>query len=247
MDTIAPIISLHGDANITHEAGTAYHDTNASWSDLVDGAGVIVASGEVNASDPGTYVLSYHYTDASGNAALTATRTVHVVDTIAPIISLHGDANITHEAGSAYVDANASWSDLVDGAGVILASGEVNASVPGIYMLFYNYTDASGNEAETRVRAVEVLNFAPDGLSVLGDLNLTVFENEANGTVVATFAGTDPNADNMLSYMLIDTVEQNATDSLLLPFFQLDENGTLLTLRSSTMKWILRKFHFLCV
>ena len=39
-----------------------------------------------------------------------------MMDTIAPIITLIGDANITHEAGSAYLDANASWSDAVDGS-----------------------------------------------------------------------------------------------------------------------------------
>ena len=111
VDTIAPVISLHGDANITHQSGNAYLDANASWSDLVDGMGVIVASGEVNASVPGTYLLSFNYTDTSGNAAQTVTRTVVVVDTTAPVISLHGDA-ITHEAGNPYIDANASWSDL---------------------------------------------------------------------------------------------------------------------------------------
>ena len=66
---------------------------------------MIVASGEVNASVPGTYLLSFNYTDTSGNAAQTVTRTVVVVDTTAPVISLHGDANITHEAGNPYIDA----------------------------------------------------------------------------------------------------------------------------------------------
>ena len=56
----------------------------------MDGSGVIVSSGKVNASDPGTYVLSYNYADTAGNAAQTVTRTVVVVDTIAPVISLMG-------------------------------------------------------------------------------------------------------------------------------------------------------------
>ena len=81
VDDTAPIISLYGDSNITHEAGTSYIDVNASWSDAVDGFGVIVASGEVNASYPGTYVLSYNYTDVAGNVAQTVIRTVNVVDT----------------------------------------------------------------------------------------------------------------------------------------------------------------------
>ena len=56
--------------------------------------------------------------------AQTVTRTVQVVDSTAPVISLLGDANITHEAGNVYLDANASWSDAVDGSGVVYASGK---------------------------------------------------------------------------------------------------------------------------
>ena len=173
VDTTAPIISLNGDGNITHEAGTPYIDANASWSDAVDGFGVIVASGEVNASEPGTYVLSFNYTDAAGNAAQTVTRTVLVVDTTAPIISLNGDGNITHEAGVAYIDANASWSDAADGSGVILASGEVNASVPGTYVLSFNYTDAAGNGAQTVTRTVHVVDTTAPVISLHGDSNNT--------------------------------------------------------------------------
>ena len=157
----------------THQAGNVYLDVNASWSDVVDGSGVIVASGEVNASIPGTYVLSYNYTDAAGNAAQTVTRTVVVVDTTAPVISLHGDANITHQAGNAYLDANASWSDLVDGSGVIVANGEVNASVPGTYVLSYNYTDAAGNAAQTVTRTVVVVDTIAPVISLHGDANIT--------------------------------------------------------------------------
>ena len=71
---------------------------------------------------PGVYVLSYDYTDAAGNAAQTVIRTIEVVDTTVPVIILNGDANITHEAGNPYLDANASWTDAVDGSGTILAS-----------------------------------------------------------------------------------------------------------------------------
>ena len=131
MDTTAPIISLYGDSNITHEAGAAYIDANASWSDAVDGFESYCCQRRSQCELSGTYVLSYNYTDGAGNVAQTVTRTVHVVDTTAPIISLNVDGNITHEAGNLYIDANASWNDAVDGFGVIVASGEVNASEPG--------------------------------------------------------------------------------------------------------------------
>ena len=94
-------------------------------------------------------MLSYNYTDAAGNAAQTVTRTIEVVDTTVPVIILNGEANITHEGGSPYLDANASWSDAVDGSGTILASGHVNTETPGLYVLSYNYTDAAGNAAQT--------------------------------------------------------------------------------------------------
>jgi adenosyl cobinamide kinase/adenosyl cobinamide phosphate guanylyltransferase len=238
VDTTAPVISLHDDSNITHEAGNPYFDLNASWSDAVDGSGVIVASGEVNASAPGTYVISYNYTDTAGNVAQTVTRTVHVVDTIAPVINLHGDAKITHEAGNPYVDANASWSDAVDGTGIIVTSGEVNGSNPGTYLLSYNFIDTAGNAAEEITREVEVVNLSPVDLFILDDRNLSIQENEPNGTVVGVFQGVDPNPDCVLTYSLIrmgepnNYLDYNVTHSdtplVSLPeYFHLDQNGTL--------------------
>ena len=209
VDSTAPVISLNGDSNITHEGGSPYLDANASWTDAVDGSGVVHASGEVNASDPGTYVLSFNYTDAAGNAADTVTRTVQVVDTSLPVISLLGDANITHEAGNVYLDANASWTDAVDGSGIILASGEVNPSIPGTYLLGYDYTDVAGNSAQTVTRKVEVINLSPNALYVQGDSNLSVFENEPNGTWVANFEGFDGNPDHVLFYELVRVSDGN--------------------------------------
>ena len=46
-----------------------------------------------------------------------------MVDTTAPVLTIIGDENITHEAGQLYTDANASWSDHVDGSGLVTASG----------------------------------------------------------------------------------------------------------------------------
>ena len=173
LDDTAPVINLNGDAQVTHEGGSPYLDANASWTDAVDGSGVVYASGEVNGSVPGVYVLSYDYTDAAGNSAQTVTRTVNVVDTLAPVISLNGDANITHEGGFVYLDANASWSDAVDGSGVVYASGDVNASVPGVYVLSYDYTDAAGNAAQTVIRSVHVVDSTAPVISLLGDANIT--------------------------------------------------------------------------
>ena len=135
---------MPADANVTHEAAIAYLDGGATWSDAVDGNGTVEANGTVNAMVPGVYVLTYDVNDAYGNAAEQVTRMVTVVDTTKPVISLAGDANVTHEAATAYLDAGASRTDTVDGNGTVEANGTVNVNAPGAYLLNYDGNDASG-------------------------------------------------------------------------------------------------------
>ena len=154
VDTTAPVLYIIGDQNITHEAGKLYTDANASWSDHVDGSGTVRATGNVDTNRLGSYALRYNFTDSGGNAANAVTRIVTVVDTIAPVITINGTSSITQEVGTVYLDANATWSDVVDGNGTISATGNVNINVPGTYKLTYNYIDSSGNIAITAVRQV---------------------------------------------------------------------------------------------
>ena len=90
--------------------------------------------GDVDTTEPGTYQLIYNYTDVAGNATQTVTRTIEVVDTTAPVIVLNGDATNTHEAGMAYME-ECSWTDAVDGNGVVVGVGDVDTTEPGTYQL----------------------------------------------------------------------------------------------------------------
>ena len=173
VDTTAPVLTIIGDENITHEAGQLYTDANATWVDVVDGSGLVTASGSVDVNTPGIYVLSYNYTDSNGNAAITVTRTVIVVDTTAPVLTIIGDENITHEAGQLYTDANASWSDHVDGSGLVSTSGVVDTNILGTYELSYNYTDSNGNAAIAVTRTVTVVDTTAPVLTIIGDENIT--------------------------------------------------------------------------
>ena len=94
----------------------------------MDGNGTVTATGNVDTNTPGSYTLTYNFTDSGGNAAITVTRTVTVVDTTAPVLTIIGDQNITHEAGQLYTDANASWVDHVDGNGTVTATGNVDTN-----------------------------------------------------------------------------------------------------------------------
>ena len=53
----------------------------------------------------GTYTLEYTYRDQAGNTGNIVTRTVHVVDTTAPVITRLGEPSLEITQGSGYVDA----------------------------------------------------------------------------------------------------------------------------------------------
>jgi hypothetical protein len=85
VDTIAPVVTVTGDNPATVELGATYTDAGATASDASNSA-TVITSGSVDTDKVGTYTLTYTATDASGNAG-TATRTVNVVDTVAPVIT----------------------------------------------------------------------------------------------------------------------------------------------------------------
>ena len=83
MDSVAPVLTLKGEASLKINQGTTYVDAGASATDNVDGdlTAKIVVTGEVNASAAGTYTLTYNVSDAAGNAAQSVSRTVEVEKT----------------------------------------------------------------------------------------------------------------------------------------------------------------------
>ena len=76
-DKVAPIITLAGDATVSHTQGIAYSDPGATAQDAVDGAVSVSVSGSV-ADSVGTYEITYSATDSAGNTA-TATRIINVI------------------------------------------------------------------------------------------------------------------------------------------------------------------------
>ena len=52
----------------------------------------------------GSYTITYTATDSAGNIG-TAIRTVNVIDTTDPVITITGDNPATVELGDAYIDA----------------------------------------------------------------------------------------------------------------------------------------------
>ncbi len=120
----------------------------------------LVITNTVNTMTPGSYTVKYNAIDSHGNLANEVVRTVFVVDTSGPVISLIGDGTIVHEAGTEYTDSGAQVSDIVDGdvGGAITVTGVVDAMVPGEYQLVFSAKDSRDNEANTVVRLVQVVD-----------------------------------------------------------------------------------------
>ena len=91
-DATLPVISLSGDSSVTVEAATSYTDDGASATDNIDGdvSASITTVNNVDINTPGTYSVTYNVSDSAGNAATEVVRTVNVVDTTAPVITLSG-------------------------------------------------------------------------------------------------------------------------------------------------------------
>ncbi|MBS3926215.1 MAG: DUF5011 domain-containing protein, partial [Nitrosarchaeum sp.] len=109
IDTTAPVITLLGNTTIDVEVNSTYEDAGATAFDNYDGdiTGSIIITNSVDTATVGTYTVTYDVSDISGNHAIQVTRTVNVVDTTAPVITLTG-ANPQHViVGSPYVELGA--------------------------------------------------------------------------------------------------------------------------------------------
>lgn len=160
VDTTRPVIALAGNNPMTLEWPTPYVEPGYTATDVCAGdlTNAVVVTGSVNNNAVGAYTLHYNVSDPSGNPAEEKTRTVNVVDTAPPAITLSG-GNVAVEVGTAYVEPGYTATDNYDGeiTASVTVSGEVNPTVPDTYILSYNVSDSSGNPAEEKVRTVFVI------------------------------------------------------------------------------------------
>ena len=157
-DNVPPVITLNGSNPDSVELGTAYSDPGATADDAFHGSTPVTSSGTVDSTTVGSYTITYTATDLDGNTA-TATRTVNVVDTTAPVVTVTGDNPATVELGSeSYTDAGATATDA-SGAVTVVTTGDdlVDPDTLGEYIVTYTSIDASGI-AGTATRTVYVVD-----------------------------------------------------------------------------------------
>lgn len=169
------MITLTGSGTMALEVGSSYSDLGATANDTEDGniTSSITSSGSVDTSTLGTYTLTYDVTDISGNVATQVTRTVNIVDTTKPVITLQGANSMQVYQNTVWTDPGYSCSDNYDTNCVVTASGSIDMATPGSYTFTYSATDSSGN-TETTTRQVEVISGDTPIITLTGSGTITL-------------------------------------------------------------------------
>ena len=122
-DTTAPVLTLSGEASITHELGTVFTDPGWTVTDNVDSSLSVLVEGEVDSDVAGEYTLTYTVADSAGNTA-SAERTVTVESSTPALVVFKIGATIcAWDDGIGAYDAGISYGTCV---------GDGGASCPNI-------------------------------------------------------------------------------------------------------------------
>ncbi|MDC0713368.1 DUF5011 domain-containing protein [Stigmatella sp. ncwal1] len=164
-DETLPALTLLGEEHMVLECGTSpYVDPGATATDECEGTLPVLKfnSGDddgdgipgkddpddhgpgPNTSAEGTYSVKYQVSDSWWHSA-EVTRTVVVKDTLSPVLTLNGSADVTITAGAGFSDPGASATDNCYGnlSQAIVRTGTLNTDVPGTYPLTYTVQDSA--------------------------------------------------------------------------------------------------------
>ena len=208
----APVITLSGANPQTIEVDSSYVELGATAADVEDGditASMIIDSGAVNTSILGTYYVTYDVTDSHSQTDHRV-RTVNVVDTTIPVITLSGSNPQIVIKNYAYVEAGATCIDNYDASisGSIIISGSVNTSVIGSYTKTYTCTDNSSN-TDVENRTVNVVTGNSPVITLTGANPQTIQYGSPYVELGAT--ATDVEDGNLAASIIINSSAVNTS------------------------------------
>ncbi|WP_130735454.1 immunoglobulin-like domain-containing protein [Flavobacterium sp. J27] len=141
---------------------------------------------------------SYSTTNWTTVTAQVAFRT----ECTAPVITLTGANPQEIELGAGYTELGATTDD---GSSVIIDASEFVDAV-GSYTIYYNATDAAGNEAEQMIRTVNVVDTTPPTASCVGE---TWFNLDEYGTYTIDTADINDGSDDLSGIQSISIDQDN--------------------------------------
>ncbi len=178
-DTVPPVVTLIGSNPINHERFTPFTDPGATATDARDGDLAVTSNSGLNVGVVGTYTITYSATDAAGNTG-TATRTVNIVDTTAPVINTSLIASSIGEGdislgGVSCNESSVTWSisgtdsNLItiqpfgtSDAATLALKSPADFETKTSYSFVISVEDASNNSSTTASVIVSVVNDPSD-------------------------------------------------------------------------------------
>ncbi len=182
-DTTPPVLSLIGATAITVEAGSVYTNAGATAVDLVDGniSSLISVTGTVDTNILGSYTLAYQVSDASGNAAVSLSRTITVVDTTPPAITASAAVSAT-SGDNLPIAVNIGIAIATDLFTVTITHDAPVTFPVGTTVVTWTATDANGNATTaTQLVTVTLVDITPP--TVTAPANITLEATNALTTV----------------------------------------------------------------
>jgi len=198
IDTTPPVITLTGVNPQTIECSASYVELAATVTDdccVTDP--VIIDASAADTATVGSYSVTYNVIDCAGNAAVQVTRTVNVVDTTPPVVTLNGPASLTLECGvDTYTELGAIVTDECCPGALVIAGATVDVSTSGTYEVTYDSADCNGNPAAQVARTITVVDTTPPVITLTG-VNPQTIECSASyvelaATVTDDCCVTDP-------------------------------------------------------
>lgn len=205
----SPVITLLGSNLVTIEACGTYTEFGATATDTCLGdisGSIVIDDSSVDLGTIGTYIVTYNVLGAAQ-----VTRTINVVDTASPTLTLVGPNPLTIGDCATFTELGAVANDSCFGnisGSIVINNSSVNPGVLGSYTVTYNVTDASGNAATQITRTVNVIDVNIPEIILIGD-NQQIIEActpyiELGATATDPCFGTDISGN-----LVIDTSAVN--------------------------------------
>ncbi len=242
-DLTPPVLTLNPSAPGCIEAdrnNVAYTDPGATaynTNPFYSLTSAIRTTGTVNTLQEGTYVLTYNVKDFNGNET-SATRTVCVADTKAPVIKGTGATSI--QIGSLFVDLTYA-EDAYDDNPTLLKSWfpePLNPAVKGTYTVTYTAKDQNNNTSAPVIVNYKVDDFVPPTISLN---TFDEIEHDVNTPYVSVKATASDNYYNQVSISRISTtVNPNVLGKYTEVFKSVDGSNNV-TLKTRTVNVVDKK------
>jgi PKD repeat protein len=183
-DTQKPLLLLLGSATeIIEVYSQDFNDPGVIVNDNYDTL-TYTRIGTYNLGIVGDYPLQYIAVDNSGNVSDTLDRLLKVVDTQKPVITIVGDEYVYIERWAPYFDSGAVVTDNYYNGLSAVVTNNVSTLKEGIYYVYYDITDGSGNVADRVSRKVIVGSNTTGTGSNLAGTGLKIYPNPTHGKIM---------------------------------------------------------------